>query len=162
MPALLRASGFFFLLLLGGCASTPPAGPNHLYERNIVFTVPAGSVTSEFATGYTRQGDGPGVQNVIQAVLQFHGLKRVSQVTIQTLNVEAVVAEFGGNRSLDEVLRALAEDQRVESVQPVKRIPMRAWPNSPASAPRHPPSIRRSRIAMFEFPPRWLEFVITA
>ena len=91
MPALRRASGFFFLLLLGACASTPPAGPNHLYERNIVFTVPAGPATSEYATGYARQGDGPGVQNVIQAVLQFHGLKRVSQVTLQTLLAEPTI-----------------------------------------------------------------------
>lgn len=109
----------FLLFIIAGCASTPPVD---IYASNVVFTVPLTQPGSELATGFAPNAsmiEQPG-QNLIQAVLRFHGLKKVSQFTIQALNVEAVVAEFGPGRNLDDVVSGLSSDNRVESVQSVK------------------------------------------
>ncbi len=107
------------LLIIAGCASTPPAD---IYASNVVFTVPYAQPGNELTASFTPDSsvDGPPAQNLIQAVLRFHGLKKVSQFTIRALNVEAVVAEFGRNRNLDDVVSDLSSDTRVQSVQSVK------------------------------------------
>lgn len=109
----------FLLFLMAGCASTPPVD---MYASNVVFTVPYAQAGSELAVGFTSNSsvNEPPEQNLIQAVLRFHGLKKVSQFTIQALNVEAVVAEFGSSRTLDDVVSGLSSDSRVQSVQSVK------------------------------------------
>jgi subtilisin family serine protease len=107
------------LFIVAGCASTPPVD---MYEGNVVFTVPFLQSGSELSTGFSQKSsvDEPSAQNLIQAVLRFHGLKKISQFTIQALNVEAVVAEFGPSRNLDDVVSALSADDRIQSVQSVK------------------------------------------
>ena len=112
-------SAVFLLFIIAGCASTPPLD---IYASNVVFTVPYGQSGNQFTSGFTQDASvgEPVAQNLIQAVLRFHGLTKVSQFTIQALNVEAVVAEFGPSRNLDDVLSALSADNRVQSVQSVK------------------------------------------
>jgi subtilisin family serine protease len=59
-------------------------------------------------------------QLIIDGVIRFHRLKKVSQWTVKSLHVEAVVAEFSGKKSLDEVIADLDADNRVDSVESVK------------------------------------------
>ncbi|HIL82946.1 MAG TPA: hypothetical protein EYG52_05455 [Pseudomonadales bacterium] len=112
-------SAVFLLFIIAGCASTPPLD---IYANNVVFTVPYAQSGDQLASGFTQHAsvDEPAAQNLIQAVLRFHGLTKVSQFTIQALKVEAVVAEFGPSRNLDDVVSALSADNRVQSVQSVK------------------------------------------
>ena len=112
-------SAVFLLFIIASCASTPPLD---IYASNVVFTVLYAQSGNQLASGFTQHAsvDEPAAQNLIQAVLQFHGLTKVSQFTIQALNVEAVVAEFGPSRNLDDVVSALSADNRVQSVQSVK------------------------------------------
>ena len=112
-------SAVFLLFIIAGCASTPPLD---IYASNVVFTVPYAQSGNQLTSGFTQDAsvDEPAAQNLIQAVLRFHGLTKVSQFTIQALKVEAVVAEFGPSRNLDDVVSALSADNRVQSVQSVK------------------------------------------
>jgi subtilisin family serine protease len=93
-----------------------------IYASNVVFTVPYAQSGNQHSSGFAQHasGDEPTAQNLIQAVLRFHGLTKVSQFTIQALNVEAVVAEFGPSRQLDDVVTALSADNRIQSVQSIK------------------------------------------
>ena len=111
-------SAVFLFCILAGCASKPPLD---IYASNVVFTVPYAQSGSQLASGLTQHAsiDYPSAQSLIQAVLRFHGLTKVSQFTIQALNVEAVVAGFGPSRNLDDVVSELSADNRVESVQSV-------------------------------------------
>ncbi len=119
------------LLLLAGCASQPEVlSPEEAYTRNVMFTVPVGipggsspTVASSFAGADLNRG----AQNLIQAVLKFHGLTKVSQFSLQTLNVEAVVADIGPEKELEDVVNALSRDQRVETVQTVKPFKLLAY-----------------------------------
>jgi subtilisin family serine protease len=112
-------SAIVLLLFIVGCASKQPLDR---YASNVVFTVPYAQSGNQLASGFTQQTpvDSPAAQNLIQAVLRFHGLTKVSQFTIEALNVEAVVAGFGPSRNLDDVVSDLSEDKRVQSVQSVK------------------------------------------
>ena len=119
MRILQAGSVVFLLFLIAGCASTPPLD---IYASNVVFTVPYAQSGNQYSSGFAQQasGDEPTAQNLIQAVLRFHGLTKVAQFTIQALNVEAVVAEFGPSRQLDDVVTALSADNRIQSVQSIK------------------------------------------
>jgi len=116
-----RNSLLLLLMLLTGCASQQQVlTPEEAYTRNVLFTVPiesAGAGNSSVASSFDQQS---GSQNLIQAVLKFHGLTKISQFSLQTLNVEAVVADIGPEKELEDVVNALSRDQRVESVQTVK------------------------------------------
>jgi subtilisin family serine protease len=132
----LRNSFLLLVILLAGCASQPQMlTPEQAYSRNVLFTVP---VESAGAMSGARTGAGnmplassfsqeSGSQNLIQAVLKFHGLTKISQFSLQTLNVEAVVADIGPEKELEEVVNALSRDQRVESVQSVKPFKLMAY-----------------------------------
>lgn len=111
-------SACFLVFILAGCASKPPLD---IYASNVVFTVPYSQSGSQLASGLTQHAsmDEPSAQSLIQAVLRFHGLTKVSQFSIQALNVEAVVAGFGPSRKLDDVVSELSADKRIESVQSV-------------------------------------------
>lgn len=111
-------SACFLVFILAGCASKPPLD---IYASNVVFTVPYSQSGSQLASGLTQHAsmDEPSAQSLIQAVLRFHGLTKVSQFSIQALNVEAVVAGFSPSRKLDDVVSELSADKRIESVQSV-------------------------------------------
>ena len=134
-----RIPGLVLLLLiaatLAGCANQTRLVRDDIYARNVVFTVasrqpdyqmmnagfdarPLASSPTGLSTANTADAE-PQVQTVIQAVLQFHQLRKVSQFSLKALGVEAVVAEIGPQRELTDVITALATDTRVESVQKV-------------------------------------------
>lgn len=128
----LRAAlSLLLTVLLAGCASQPEIlSPEEAYTRNVLFTVPvSGSSlpTSAVASSFAGTGSGGSPQNIIQAVLKFHGLTKVSQFSLHTLNVEAVVADIGPEKDLQDVVNALAKDKRVESVQTVKPYKLLAY-----------------------------------
>ncbi|MBO6703988.1 MAG: S8 family serine peptidase [Pseudomonadales bacterium] len=127
----LKASFLMFLaVLLSGCASQPEAlSPEEAFTRNVLFTIPLDSAgsPSQVSSSFAATGQSTGSQNLIQAVLKFHGLTKVSQFSLQTLNVEAVVADIGPEKELQDVVNALSRDQRVESVQTVKPFKLMAY-----------------------------------
>jgi len=59
-------------------------------------------------------------QSVIDDIIRFHRLKKVTQWSMKSLGVEAVVAEFSSKKTMDEVVANLIADDRVDSVEPVK------------------------------------------
>ena len=111
----------FLLFIIAGCSSTPPVD---IYASNVVFTVPYAQSGNQLAGSFTQHSsvEERSAKNLIQAALRFHGLTKVSQFTIQALNVEAVVAEFGPSRKLDDVVPALSADNRIQSIQFVKPV----------------------------------------
>ena len=130
-----RNSILLLVVLLAGCAGRPQMlTPEQAYTRNVLFTVPVDSAsasavssagsTSSLASSFSQES---GSQNLIQAVLKFHGLTKISQFSLQTLNVEAVVADIGPEKELEDVVNALSRDQRVESVQTVKPFKLMAY-----------------------------------
>lgn len=123
--------------LLAGCAGQPrELSPEEAYARNILFTVPLSDSSSQnsvlvsaFSGAERNSGidSRAGSQNLIQAVLKFHGLTKVSQFSLHALNVEAVVADIGPGKDLQDVVSALTKDKRVESVQTVKPYKLMAY-----------------------------------
>ncbi len=135
MPAL-RLISLVVLIGLAGCSSSLPQSydDEFMYERSVVFTVPGSSGSRSSMMGFTGTGEviSPSYhadpsQTMIRAVLRTHGLKKVSQFTLHTLNLEAVVADIGNARSRDEVLEALLDDKRVTSVETVKNFKLMAY-----------------------------------
>lgn len=112
------------LVLLSGCFSAPLTEEERL-ERRVLFTISGDSsdyslvntYASETYLGLTRKQES--VQPVVSQLMSMHRLKRISQWPIKALGLEAIVAEIRGDRSVEEVVQALARDQRVESVQAV-------------------------------------------
>ena len=120
----------FVVFSLAGCTSQTQLVEEDIYSTNLLFTVPAQSHYRLMNTGFSPVGqeNSPGdVQQVIEAVLRFHHLTRVSQFTIQTLGVEAVVAKIAPRQQLAEVLQAVAADDRVQSVQSVRPYKLLAY-----------------------------------
>lgn len=108
-------------LWLAGCVATGSLPEPDIYARNVLFTVPGSDSIPPMATSFSSDSSiNAPAHTIIQAVLKFHGLRKISQFSIHALNVEAVVAEIGAKRKLNEVIRALGADQRVMSVQSVK------------------------------------------
>jgi len=70
----------------------------------------------DYAVTNTRQK----LQIVIDSIMDGHKLKKIGRWSLKTLGLEAVRAEFKQNRNIDEVLHALRQDARIESVQPIK------------------------------------------
>ncbi len=127
----IRTSRLFALLLaallVAGCASTTRLVRNDIYTRNVIFTVPATSDYPMLATSFTESTEEQDATILIEGVLEFHGLEKVSQFAIKTLGVEAVVADIGQERNVDEVIRALSSDNRVQSVQSVRPFKLLAY-----------------------------------
>ncbi len=115
--------------LLAGCASVDRESLAQRLSRQVVFTVSNDIAASpSFLTSYshaTFEDMEPALireksQSIIDGILRFHRLHKVSQWSMKTLGVEAVVAEFKGDKTLDEVIADLGADERVDSVESVK------------------------------------------
>ena len=117
------------LFLLEGCASLDSRQEEQRLSQRIVFTINY-EIASEpsLVTSYS-YATPPELepvrvkersQLIIDRVLRTHRLKKVSQWTVKPLHLEAVVAEFSGDKSLEEVIAELDADSRVNSVQSVK------------------------------------------
>lgn len=110
------------LLALGACSSAPLTHEEHL-KRQVIFTVAERDekfMTSSFAETGVDDETPPDVSTVINTITHAHRLREISRWTINSLGVKAVIAEIRSNaRNLDDVVSELAEDERVETVQPV-------------------------------------------
>ncbi len=102
----------------------PEAGDLPDIGRADLSATSNGSLVSGFSSGATAAGID---QQLIPAVLSAHGLRKVSQFPLRSLNLEAVVVEVDGGRSVAEVIDALARDRRVESVQSVQPFKLMAY-----------------------------------
>ncbi len=99
------------LVLLASCTSVPQT-PEEKFGRQVMFTV----ADSEGSLDARTRG-----ATVISQIMSLHNLKKVSQWSIRALGLETIVAEIRGERrTVDDVLQALGQDGRVESVQPVQ------------------------------------------
>jgi subtilisin family serine protease len=101
-------------VLAPGCATTSPgtgagptegdALPKQLVERVVVVTLaPASSDSSD---------------RIPVELAGAHGLRHVGAFPLTSIGVHCLVFEVPANRAMDEVLRRLAADRRVESAQP--------------------------------------------
>ena len=101
-------------VLAPGCATTSPgtgarptegdALPKELVERVVVVTLaPASSDSSD---------------RIPVELAGAHGLRHVGAFPLTSIGVHCLVFEVPANRAMDEVLRRLAADRRVESAQP--------------------------------------------
>src|SRR6185503_18556374 len=104
------------ILLATGCAMTSPGTatrpaetdplPAQLAERVVVVTLAPAS------------GDGLDRLDRIPVELAgAHGLRHVGAFPLTSIGVQCLVFEVPANRAMDEVLRRLAADRRVESAQ---------------------------------------------
>lgn len=110
LPRLLLAT-----VLLTGCASTPDyTSMEDVFRQQVLFTVVDQPSTTMLATQPVDASD-----QVVTSIIRIHNLKKVAQWSVKALGVEAIVAEFKNDRAIEEVLSALEQDQRVESVQRV-------------------------------------------
>jgi len=113
------------LLLVAGCATSPTkTDPGSQLDRRVMFTVSdslgdPGVLSGYVSNSYQRMSRKDGMRLVVSRIVTFHRLKKISQWSIKALGLEAIVAEVRGNRSVEEVVNALAQDERVESVEPV-------------------------------------------
>lgn len=116
-------------VLLSGCASIDSRPVEEQFARQVVFTV-ANELAADpsLLTSYSHASFTdmePALvkeksQSIIDAVLRFHRLKKVSQWSIKSLGLEAVVAEFSAKKTMEEVTADLIIDGRVDSVESVK------------------------------------------
>jgi subtilisin family serine protease len=116
-------------VLLSGCVSMDSRPLEERFAHQVVFTV-ANELAANptLLTSYSHASFTdiePTLikersQSMIDGVIRFHRLRKVSQWTIKSLGLEAVVAEFGGKKPMDEVIEDLAADERVDSVESVK------------------------------------------
>ena len=97
-------------VLAAGCATTSPgthegdALPKQLDERVVVVTLAQAS------------SDSP--DRIPVEIAGAHGLRHVGAFPLTSIGVHCLVFEVPANRAMDEVLRRLAADRRVESAQP--------------------------------------------
>ena len=101
-------------VLAPGCATTSPgtgarpaegdALPKQLVERVVVVTLAPVS------------SDSP--DRIPVELAGAHGLRHVGAFPLTSIGVHCLVFEVPANRAMDEVLRRLAADRRVESAQP--------------------------------------------
>ncbi len=117
------------LVALAGCVSQPRT-TDEIFDRQVLFTISKERwqgqfKPSEFANisfvGHRKEGFKYSRQIVINGIISRHKLKKVSQWSIKSLGLEAIVAEFRGNRKIEEVVSSLEGDERIESVQRIKK-----------------------------------------
>lgn len=114
-------------------------------RRHILVTLPQRPARPLLNAGSTPRGyrGGSGYrtsQRVLRTATRLaraYGLERLDEWPIQALDVHCVVYEVPGDRDLDEILRALASDERVDSVQAMGlfRVLGRAPEKRPQPAP---------------------------
>jgi subtilisin family serine protease len=114
LPTMTLACAIAALAVLApGCATTSPgtgarptegdALPQQLVERVVVVTLaPASSDSSD---------------RIPVELAGAHGLRHVGAFPLTSIGVQCLVFEVPANRAMDEVLRRLAADRRVESAQ---------------------------------------------
>lgn len=128
-----RQLGLVALLafLLAGCAAPVRLAEGDRYGRTLLFTVPVKAGASSYTAGYrtddSTPGEGQARDRLIEAILRTHRLDKVSRFPIESLRVEAVVAEVRPQQSLQDALRALSTDQRVQSVQSIRPYRLLAY-----------------------------------
>ena len=61
-------------------------------------------------------------KRVAEALAEEYGIRQVTQWPINSLGIHCVVYEIPANRPVEEVLKTLAKDKRVEAVQPMKKF----------------------------------------
>jgi len=101
-------------VLAPGCATTSPgtaarstegdALPAQLAERVVVVTLAPASADSP--------------DRIPVELAGAHGLRHIGAFPLTSIGVQCLVFEVPANRAMDEVLRGLAADRRVESAQP--------------------------------------------
>ena len=102
------------LLFLSGCASTPDyESIDDAFRHQVLFTI---SEKESEKSQVTRQSE-PEV--LVSNIIKFHDLKKIAQWSVKALGIEAIVAEFKTDRPIEDVLEALQQDGRVETVQRV-------------------------------------------
>lgn len=129
----MRMSLVLLVAVLAGCVSPQPNRSTSDVSRQILFTVASdralSSVSSSFSpviTANSSSAVNPGNETaqqsaaLIRAVLGAHGLRKISQFPLHSLNAQAVVAEIRGNDSPADVVKALGADKRVQTVQQVR------------------------------------------
>lgn len=128
MPAPLRIL-VAMTILVSGCASLDHRSVEERFARRVVFTVSIEqaadpSLLSAYsAAPYTDLKPvltGEKSRSLIKGIIRFHRLKKVSQWSIESLQLVAVVAEFSVAKTVDEVIADLRADDRVDSVEAVK------------------------------------------
>ena len=92
--------------------------PNHesldeSFTHQVLFAVTETEAQEIF---YRPEGE---PKALVRDIIKFHDLKKIAQWSDKALGLEAIVAEFKTDRPIEEVLQALEQDQRVESVQRV-------------------------------------------
>ncbi len=116
-------------ILLTGCVTSDTRPIEERMARQVVFTVSnelaadPSVLTSYSHASFTdiepalvREKS----QSIIDGVLRFHHLRKVSQWSVKSLGLETVVAEFGSKKVLSKVIAELEADDRVDTVESVK------------------------------------------
>ena len=119
-------------ILLAGCATLRPfaSGPNadeRSQARQILLTVPQPSSSSIALTGpaarryVQRRGYGPtpSVERTLINLAKDHGIQPVDGWPIASLNVYCEVFYVPQGLMIEEVIKQLSEDSRVDLVQPM-------------------------------------------
>jgi len=113
------------LLLAAGCATSPAnTEPGSQLDRRVMFTVSDSLGEPRLVNGYVSESyqqktRKDGLRLVVNRIVAFHRLKKISQWSIKALGLEAIVAEVRGDQSVEDAVNALTEDARIESVEPV-------------------------------------------
>jgi subtilisin family serine protease len=108
-------------VLVSGCATRSALEEYESgLERRLVFTVSKQDSTNfAFSGGSGESSVEAESEALVSRILKLHGLRKIAQWPIKALGLEAIVAEFRGKRQINDVLQALSQDGRVESVEPV-------------------------------------------
>ncbi|MEM7365676.1 MAG: S8 family serine peptidase, partial [Pseudomonadota bacterium] len=119
-------------LLVGACATDrQPLTEEPDYSKRVIFTVPA-LASQDDDTGRTAGTlDGTRSDGGLANLLRLHGLIKIAQWPIRALGLDAIVAEITDASELSDVLNALADDDRVESVEEVSSFDLMTTYNDP-------------------------------
>lgn len=116
-------------LLLAACVTAPQselptASEGDAYSQQLLVTIHQPESVAVGLTGppsqrylQRRYGASPSVERVLTTLAREHGLDRVDGWAIASLEVYCEVLAVPGGRDVDEVIRVLAQDPRVELVQ---------------------------------------------
>jgi subtilisin family serine protease len=132
MSARVVALGLLAAVAIAGCTTTGTprsareADPAAAARRQILLTVHQPESMAAGLTGtpsqrylQRRYGPTPSVERILSQLAREHGLERIEGWPIQSLEVYCEVLAVSDDRPLAEVIAALAEDPRVDLVQPM-------------------------------------------
>jgi len=120
----------FSVLLIGACTTDHRLLSNELdYSKRVIFTVPISrdSLDEEASveTNASRSDAG------IASLLKLHGLIKIAQWPVRALGLDTIVAEITDASELSDVITALSDDERVESVEQVSYFDLMTTYNDP-------------------------------